>query len=96
MANGLKALEGRSFIIGRAGHILVRGTTVSNHHAELKFDGGRILLRDLDSTNGLYLVTDKGNKRFRKGYVKPGQTVALGTEKIGVQDLIDIIFSLTM
>lgn len=96
MANGVKALEGRSFIIGRGGHILVRGTTVSNHHAEIKFEGGKIIMTDLDSTNGLYLVTDKGNKRFRKAYVSPNQTLSLGTEKISVQELLDIIFSLTM
>ena len=96
MANGYAALEGRKFIIGRGGHILVRGTTVSNQHAEIKFEGGKILMTDLDSTNGLYLVTSKGNKRFRKAYVNPDQTLSFGTEKIGVQDLLDIIFSLTM
>jgi pSer/pThr/pTyr-binding forkhead associated (FHA) protein len=96
MANALAALEGRSFIIGRGGHILVRGSSVSNQHAEIKFEGGKILMRDLDSTNGLYLVTPEGNKRFRKAYVKPNQTLAFGTEQIGVQDLLDIIFSLTM
>jgi pSer/pThr/pTyr-binding forkhead associated (FHA) protein len=96
MVNGFAALEGRSFIIGRGGHILVRGSTVSNQHAEIKFEGGKVLMRDLDSTNGLYLVTPKGNKRFRKAYVNPDQTLAFGTEQISVQELLDIIFSLTM
>ncbi|HKJ53920.1 MAG TPA: FHA domain-containing protein [Gammaproteobacteria bacterium] len=96
MANGLSPLEGRSFIVGRAGHVLVRGTTVSNQHAEIKFEKGRILLRDLNSTNGLFMVTDQGRKRFRQSYVTPNQVIYLGTEKTSVQDLLDIIYSLTL
>lgn len=96
MANGFAPLEGRSFIVGRAGHILVRGTTVSNQHAEIKFEDGRILLRDLNSTNGLYMVTDKGRKRFRQSYVSPNQVIYLGSEKTSVQNLLDIIYSLTL
>jgi hypothetical protein len=96
MANGLSPLEGRSFIVGRAGHILVRGTTVSNQHAEIKFEEGRILLRDLDSTNGLYMVTDQGRKRFRQSYVKPENIIYLGTQRTSVQELLDIIYSLTL
>ena len=96
MAKVSSPLEGRSFIVGRAGHVLVRGTTVSNQHAEIKFEGGRILLRDLDSTNGLYMVTDQGRKRFRQSYVNPEQVIYLGTEKTSVQELLDIIYSLTL
>lgn len=96
MLNALAALEGRSFIVGRGGHVVVHGPSVSNEHAEIKFEGGQILLRDLDSTNGLYLVTERGNKRFRKSYVTPDQIICFGTQKASVQSLLDIIFSLTM
>lgn len=96
MQNGFAALEGRSFIVGRGGHVVVHGASVSNEHAEIKFEGGRILLRDLNSTNGLYLVTDRGNRRFRKTYVTPDQVILFGTQKADVQSLLDIIFSLTL
>jgi len=85
------SLEGRTFILGREGHIYISDPSVSKEHAELKFIDGRIHLRDLGSTNGIYLVENNKPVRFKQGYVEPGQTVAIGTEQHTVRGLLEII-----
>ena len=95
MANGFGSLEGKKFIIGRSGHVLLNHPSVSNEHAEMQFDDGRIRLRDLNSTNGVYLVIGKQRKRFREGYVMPDQSLYFGLQKASVKQLLDTIFSLT-
>ena len=95
MAKGFGRLEGKKFIIGRSGHVLVDHPSVSNTHAELCFDDGRILLRDLNSTNGVYLVVGKQRKRFHEAYVMPDQAVCFGMHKTSGRRLLDTIFSLT-
>lgn len=84
-------MEGRSFILGREGHIFINDPSVSKEHAEIKIIDGRIRLRDLNSTNGIYLV--KGNKpvRFQEGFVEPEQTVVIGTQQRTIQSLLAII-----
>jgi hypothetical protein len=95
MVNGFGSLEGKKFIVGRSGHVLLDHPTVCNEHAELQFDNGRIRLRDLNSTNGLYLVVGEQRKRFREGYVMPEQSVYFGMPEASVKQLLDTIFSLT-
>lgn len=95
MVNGFGSLEGRSFIIGREGHVLVDDPSVSKEHAELKFVGGKILLRDLDSTNGLYLITGNKARRFREAYVLPDHELSIGAKRTTVQNLLDTVYSLT-
>ena len=51
----LAALEGRSFILGRQGHILISSAGAGRHHAEIKIRNGKIYLRDLGSRNGTFL-----------------------------------------
>lgn len=86
----LKLIEGRSFIIGRQGHIFIDSITASNHHAEIRVVNQKIFLRDLDSTNGTYLLRDGVKQRFRKGYVKPQQTVVIGGKPNTVLELLAI------
>ena len=95
MANGFGSLEGKKFIVGRSGHVLVNHPSVSNQHAELQFKDGRIRLRDLNSTNGVYLVVGKQRMRFREGYVTPDQSVSFGMHETSVKQMLDTIFSLT-
>lgn len=85
------SLEGRAFILGREGHIYISDPSVSKEHAEIKFIDGRIHMRDLNSTNGIYLVKDNKAERFKQGYVEPDQTVAIGEQRRTVQSLLAII-----
>jgi len=87
---GFGSLEGRTFILGREGHILIDDPAVSKHHAEIKVVNGRSHLRDLGSTNGVYLVENNKAVRFREGYVEPNQTVALGNQRHKVIQLLAI------
>ena len=84
----LASMEGQTFIIGREGHIYINDPSVSRRHAEIRLIGGRIRLRDLDSTNGIYLA--KGSKlvHFQEGYVEPHQLVVFGRRVYAVKSLL--------
>ena len=81
-------MEGRDFIIGREGHIYIDSPTASKRHAEIKVTSGRIFLRDLDSTNGTFLVKGRRLVPFTKGYVHPLQHVVIGAQRYMIQDLL--------
>jgi pSer/pThr/pTyr-binding forkhead associated (FHA) protein len=87
---GVSAMEGKTYIVGREGNIYVRDLSVSRQHAEIKFIDGRIRLRDLNSTNGTYLL--KNNRRIKvvEGYVKPHQPVIMGSWQCTIQSLLAI------
>ena len=86
----LEMIEGRSFIIGREGHIYIDSSTASKQHAEIRIIDGRVHIRDLDSTNGTYLVKGKGWVRFDRGFVDPQQFIAIGGKIHMVMDLLAI------
>lgn len=86
----LKLLEGRSFVIGRHGHIFVDSITASNRHAEIRIIDQKIHLRDLDSTNGTFLVRNGSKVRFKKGFVKPAQRVVIGDKVRTIAELLSI------
>ena len=50
----LERMEGRTFILGREGHIYIDSPTASKHHAEICIEDGKVILRDLKSTNGTF------------------------------------------
>jgi pSer/pThr/pTyr-binding forkhead associated (FHA) protein len=87
----LGTLEGRTFIIGREGHIYISDPAASKQHAEMKIVDGRILVRDLDSTNGIYFIMDNKPVRFKEDYVEPHQTIAIGEQLHTVQSLLATI-----
>ena len=86
----LKLIEGRRFILGRQGHIFIDSITASNHHAEIRIVNQKIFLRDLDSTNGTFLLKNGATMRVKKGYVKPGDTILIGGKANTVTDLLAI------
>jgi pSer/pThr/pTyr-binding forkhead associated (FHA) protein len=55
-------IDGHTYIIGRESevyledHIYINSPSVSRRHAAMKIKNGRIWLRDLNSTNGTYLI----------------------------------------
>jgi pSer/pThr/pTyr-binding forkhead associated (FHA) protein len=86
----IKLMEGRTYIIGREGHIYIDSARVSKYHAAIKIINGRIVLRDLNSTNGTYLVKNSKLVPFEEGYVKLRQLVAIGDEKRTIESLLVI------
>ncbi len=86
----LAPMEGRTFILGREGHIYIDSTTASKHHAEIRIVEGKIYLRDLDSTNGTFLVKNKKLVKFEEGYVNPLQPIVIGGRTFIIQKLLAI------
>ncbi len=86
---GISHMEGRTFIIGRSGHIYLDSPTVSKYHAEIKIIGGKIFLRDLNSSNGTYLMRDQKLVNFEEGYVSVIQPVVIGNQQYIIQDLLE-------
>ncbi len=83
-------MESRTFIIGRQGHIKINDPTVSSQHAELQVINGEIYLRDLDSTNGTYLIKNNRLVPFHEGYIQAHQPIVLGNGQYTINDLLDL------
>ena len=83
-------LDGRTYIIGREGHIYIDSPMVSQQHAEIKIVYGKISLRDLNSTNGTYLIKDNKLVPFEKGYVNSLQSIMIGDQIHTIQSLLAI------
>jgi len=89
-------LDGHTYIIGREGdvyiedHIYINSPSVSRRHAEMKIKNGRIYLRDLNSTNGTYLIEDDCLVPFEEGYVSPAQPIAIGRVTCTINSLLAI------
>ena len=90
MNEELKRIENRSYVIGREGHIYINDPTVSKQHAEIQVINGEIYLRDLDSTNGTFLVKNQRLLPFKEGYVQIRQVVVLGNRHYTIQQLLEI------
>jgi hypothetical protein len=86
----LKTLEGRSFILGRQGHILISSLAAGRQHGEISIRGGKIYLRDLGSRNGIYLLKDRKLVKFEEGYVSLLQRIFIGNEPYMIRDLLAI------
>lgn len=84
-------MEGRTYILGREGHVYIDSPAVSRHHAEIEIIKGRIYLRDLNSTNGTYLLKGKRLIHFERGYVNPLQPIVIGDQGHIIQDLLAIV-----
>jgi len=89
-------IDGQTYIIGRKGdvyiegHIYINSPTVSRQHAAIKIKNGRIYLRDLNSTNGTYLIENDRLVSFQEGYVSPSQPIAIGEVKCTINNLLAI------
>jgi len=87
----LEAMEGQTYVIGREGHIYIGDSSISRRHAELKILNGKIHLRDLNSSNGVFLVSARGAMRFREGYVSLQQPLLLGKIRCTVGSLLSTL-----
>jgi len=81
-------INGQTYIIGRKGYISIDSPAVSKHHAAIIIKNGRIYLRDLNSTNGTYLVNNDNLVNFEEGYVKPNQPIVIGDVRCTVYTLL--------
>ncbi len=84
-------IEGRTFIVGREGHIYINDKSVSRKHAEIKLIDGEIRMRDLDSSNGTYVVKENRVVQFKEAILKPEHTVVFGQKAYTVKSLLAII-----
>ena len=95
-SNDFGLVDGQTYIIGREGdahidgHIYINSPTVSRRHAAMKIKNGRIYLRDLNSTNGTYLIENDSLVPFKEGYVSPSQPIAIGRVKCTISSLLAI------
>ncbi|WP_157249884.1 FHA domain-containing protein [Nonomuraea typhae] len=55
----VRLVPGQRLLVGREGDIAIADARVSRHHAEVLFESGRWILRDLGSRNGTYLGADR-------------------------------------
>jgi hypothetical protein len=86
----LERMEGRTFILGREGHIYIDSPTASKHHAEIRIENGKVFLRDLKSTNGTFLLKNKTLIPFQEGVVNPRQPIVIGRHAYVIEDLLAI------
>ena len=86
----LKLLEGRTFIVGREGHIYIDSSIASKNHAEIRITNGKVILRDLDSTNGTYLVKNNKLVFFERGEVSLSQDISIGGQSHSIYELLEI------
>ena len=83
-------IDGQTYIIGRKGHIRINSPSVSKQHLEMTIKNRRVYLRDMDSTNGTYLLIDDHLVRLDKGYVDQHQNIVIGKVKCTLWSLLTI------
>ncbi len=86
----VKRLESKTYIIGREGHIYINDPTVSKQLAEIQVINGEVYLRDLNSTNGTFLIKNNRLVPFHEGYVQLHQPIVLGNRQYTIQNLLEI------
>jgi pSer/pThr/pTyr-binding forkhead associated (FHA) protein len=89
-SEGVKHAKSRTYIIGREGHIYINDATVSKQHAEIQVINGEVYLRDLNSTNGTFLIKNNRLVPFHEGYVQLNQPIVLGNRQYTIQSLLKI------
>ncbi len=90
MSDEVRSMESRTYIIGREGHIYINDPTVSKQHAEIQIINGEVYLRDLNSTNGTFLIKNNRLVPFHEGYVQLHQPIVLGNRQYTVRSLLEI------
>ena len=79
------------YIIGRKGHIHLDDKSVSRHHAELTVSHDEVRLKDLSSSNGVFLVKNNRLIRFFDGFVQLNQRVVIGSKQYRIHELISMV-----
>jgi pSer/pThr/pTyr-binding forkhead associated (FHA) protein len=79
------AINGEPITIGRGpdNSIAIDNLAISNHHAEIKSEQGRLVVEDLNSLNGTFV----NNQRVKRSALKHGDVVLIGKHSIEVDEL---------
>ena len=94
LSKDLGLIDGQTYIITRKSDTYVEGCiylnspSVSRPHLKMKIKNGRIYLRDLNSTNGTYLIENNSLLPFEEGYVSSHQPLAIGEVKCTIHSLL--------
>jgi hypothetical protein len=75
---------------GRDNDIVLDDEGVSSHHARVRFDSGKdkFVFRDLDSTNGSYLITSNSKERIEAPHVlSDGDILQIGSTTLVFKQL---------
>jgi pSer/pThr/pTyr-binding forkhead associated (FHA) protein len=84
----VELLEGRKYILGRQGHIYLDSPVASKQHAEISIQDGKVFLRDLDSSNGTFVMKNGKPVKFESGYVELDQAIVIGKRSYVINDLL--------
>ena len=96
LSKNLGLIDGKTYIISRPsdtyieGCIYINSPSVSRPHLKMKIKNGRIYLRDLNSTNGTYLIENNSLVPFEEGYVSSHQPLVIGEIKCTILSLLKI------
>ena len=74
-------LIGRKKLYGEQGGISINNPAVSNPHAWVGIEEGKVVLRDKKSTNGTYL-DDEAKKRVTEKELNPGDTFIIADQSV--------------
>ena len=94
LSKDLGLIDSKTYIISREsdtykeGYIYINSPSVSRPHLKMKIKNGRIYLRDLNSTNGTYLIENDSLVPFEEGYVSSHQPLVIGEVKCTIQSLL--------
>ena len=87
----IELLEGRSYTLGRQGHIYLDSPTASKQHAEISIRDGKIFLRDLNSRNGISVMKDTEKVKFESGPVELNQAIVIAKRTYIIKDLLSFV-----
>ena len=87
----IERLEGRTYILGRQGHIYLDSPIASKRHAEISIRDGKVFLRDLNSRNGIFVMKNTKLVKFESGYVGLNQAIAIGKRTYVIKDLLSFV-----
>lgn len=87
----IELLEGRTYILGRQGHIYLDSPTASKQHAEISIRDGKIFLRDLNSRNGISVMKNTKLVKFESGQVELDQAIVIGKRTYVIKDLLSFV-----
>ncbi len=81
-------IDGQPCVIGRDSQIKIDDPALSRGHADIRLVGGKLILRDLESTNGTYLIVGNKSVQIDEVSVYPDQLVVLGSKKYRIKALL--------
>ncbi len=77
--------------IGRApgNDFVIENPTVSREHAVLEIEDGQIVLRDIGSKSGTYVLVNGKPERTTYTVVAENTSIMVGNERLRIHDVVD-------